>query len=94
MFLKTFLRTKSPGCNIRGFTRLLYRLASLRWYDAIRTAAASLNSSAMSRSLITYSGISFRSVGIPISVGIIDESSTHLFLINFSGLFKYFQSCF
>ena len=73
MFSKTFLRTKSHGWNIRGFTCLLYRFASLRWYDAICTAVASRSSSAMSRSVITdsifdYSGISVRSVGIPISV--------------------------
>ena len=76
MFFKTFLRTRSLGWNIRGFTRLLYRFASLRWYDAIRTAAASRSSSVMFRSLITdsvfdCSGISVRSVGIPISVGTI-----------------------
>ena len=76
MFLKTFLRTKSPGWNIQGFTRLLYRFASLRWYNAIRTAAASPSSFSMSWSLITYSvfdclGISVRSVGIPISIGTI-----------------------
>ena len=76
MFLKTFLKTRSSGWNIQGFMRLLYRFASLRWYDVIRTVAASRSSSAMSRSLITYSvfdcsGISVRSVGIPISVGTI-----------------------
>ena len=76
MFLKTFLRTKSSFWNIRGFTRLLYRFASLRWYDYICIAAASRSSSAMSRSLIIdsifdCSGISIRSVGIPISVGTI-----------------------
>ena len=76
MFLKTFLRTKSPGWNIQGFMHLLYRFASLRWYDAIRTAAALRSSSAMSKSLITdsvfdCSGISVRSMGIPISVGTI-----------------------
>ena len=73
MFSKTFFRTRSFGWNIRGFTRLLYRFASLRWYDAIRTAAASRSSSAMSRSLIIdsvfdCSSISVRSVGILISV--------------------------
>ena len=76
MFSKTFLKTKAPGWNIRGFTRLLYRFSSLRWYDAIRTAAASHSSSAMSRSLIIDSvfdclGISVRSVGISIYVGTI-----------------------
>ena len=45
-------------------------------YDAIRIVASSLSSSAMSRSLIIvlvfdYSGISVRSVGMPISVGTI-----------------------
>ena len=53
--------------------RLLYMFASLRWYDAIRTAAASHSSSTMSKSLIMdsvfdCSGISVQSVGIPISV--------------------------
>ena len=53
---------------------MLYRFASLRWYDAIRTATAFGNSSAMFRSLITNLvfdclGISVRNVGIPISVG-------------------------
>ena len=76
VFSKTFLKTRSPRWNIWGFTLLLYRFASLRWYDSIRTAVASCNSSAKSRSLITdlvfdCSGISVRSVGIPISVGII-----------------------
>ena len=76
MFSKNFLRTRSPGWNIQGFTRLLYRFASLRWYDAIRTAVASRSSSTVSRSLITYSvfdcsGILVRSVGIPIYVRII-----------------------
>ena len=56
--------------------RLLYRFASLLWYDVIRTAAASHSSSAMSRSLIIISafdcsGISVKSVGMPISVGTI-----------------------
>ena len=76
MFSRTFLRTRSLGWNIRGFTRLLYRFASRRWYDAIHTAAASRSSFAMSRSLITDSifdclGISVRSMGIPISIGTI-----------------------
>ena len=76
MFSKTFLKTKSPGWNIRGFTSLLYRFASLWWYDAIRTAAASLSLFAMSRSLITdlvfgCSGISIWSMGIPTSAGTI-----------------------
>ena len=56
--------------------RLLYGFSSLLWYDAIHIVAASRDSSAMSRSLITYSvfdylGVSVRSVGIPISIGII-----------------------
>ena len=55
---------------------LLYRFASLLWYDAIRIAVASRSSSAMSRSLITISavdclGILVRSVGMPIFVGTI-----------------------
>ena len=76
MFSKTSLKTKSPGWNIQGFTRLLYRFSSMRWYDAICTAAASPSSFSMSKSLITNSvfdcsGISVRSVGIPIFFGII-----------------------
>ena len=76
MFSKTFLGTRFPSWNIQGFTRLLYMFASLRWYDAIRTAGAWLSSSAMSRSLITdsifdCSGILVQSGGIPISVGTI-----------------------
>ena len=76
MFLKTFLRTKSLGWNVRGFTRLLYRLANLRWYDSIHTVAALSSSSAMSRSLVIdlvfgCSNISVQSVGMPIFVGII-----------------------
>ena len=48
----------------------------MRWYNAIHTTAASRSSSAMSKSFITdsvfdYSGISVRSMGIPISVGTI-----------------------
>ena len=55
---------------------MLYRFASLQWYDAIRTASASCSSSAMCRSLIIgsifdCSGISVRSVGISIFVGTI-----------------------
>ena len=76
VFLKTFLRTRSPCWNIRGFARLLYKFASLRWYDSILTVAASRSSFAMSRSLITdsvfdCSSISVQSVGIPIFVGTI-----------------------
>ena len=55
---------------------MLYKLASLCWYDAIHTAAASRNSSAISKSLVmasalASSGILVRSVGIPIFMGII-----------------------
>ena len=76
MFSKTFLKTRSLGRNIRGFMHLLYRFASLLWYDAIHIATASHSSSAMFRSLITnlvfdYSDVSIRSVGIPISIGTI-----------------------
>ena len=76
VFSKNFLMIKSLGWNIQGFTYLLYRFASLRWYDAIRTAVAPRSSSTMSRSLITDSvfdclGISVQSVGISISVGTI-----------------------
>ena len=76
MFSKTFLKIRSLGWNIRGFTHLLYRFSSLRWYDVICTAAASCNLSVMSRSLITDSvfdclGILVRSMCIPISIGTI-----------------------
>ena len=75
VFSKTHLRTGSPARNIRCFTRLLYRFVILCWYDAIRTAAASRNLSIISKSLarasvLASSGISVRSVGIPIYVGI------------------------
>ena len=74
VFSKTFLRTRSPRWNIRGLTRPLYRFAILRWYNAIRTAAASRSLSAMFRPLIIdsifdCSGILVQSVGIPISIG-------------------------
>ena len=76
VFSKTFLKTKSLSWNIRSFTRLLYRFVILRWYDVIRTTTASYSLSIMSKSLITdsvfdCSGISVRSVGIPISIGTI-----------------------
>ena len=76
MFSKTFLKTKSLSRNIRGFTRLLYRFASLWWYEALHTATASRSSFAISRSLIKdlafdCSDVTIRSVGILISVGTI-----------------------
>ena len=76
MFSKKFLKSRSPGLNIWGFMHLLYRFSSLCWYDAISTVAASRSLSTMSRYLITdsvfeCSGISVRSVGISIYVGII-----------------------
>ena len=55
VFLKNFLKTRSLGWNIWGFTCLLYMFSSLRWYDAIHTTTASRSSSPMSRSLITDS---------------------------------------
>ena len=75
VFLKTFLRTRSPARNVRYFTCLLYELAALCWYDAMHTTAASRSSSAISKSfamalVLAFSGISVRSVGIPTSVGI------------------------
>ena len=76
MFSKTLLKARSPTRNARDFTCLLYKFVSLYWYDAIRTAAASRSSSDISKTLVTtsaldFSGISVRSVGTPISVGII-----------------------
>ena len=52
---------------------MLYKFANLLWYDAIHTTIVSRGSSAMSRSLITdsvfnCSGVSVRSLGIPVSV--------------------------
>ena len=75
MFLKTFLRTRSPARNVSYFTCLLYELVDLCWYDAMHTTAASRSSSTISKSfamalILAFSGISVRSVGIPISVGI------------------------
>ena len=76
VFSKTFLKTRSPSRNVYGFTRLLYRFVNLCCYDAIRTTTALWSSSVISRSVVTTSalaslGISVRSVGIPISVGIV-----------------------
>ena len=76
MLSKTLLKTRSPSWNVHGFTRLLHRFSSLCWYDAICTAAASRSLFSISRSLIMVlalasSGIPVRSVGIPISMGII-----------------------
>ena len=76
VFSNTLLKTRSPAQNVRGFTCLLYRFVSLCRYDAICTAVASRSLSVISKSLVTVStlaflGISVRSVGIPISVGII-----------------------
>ena len=74
MFSKALLKTNSPGRNICGFTHRLCMFASLCWYDAICTAAASWSSSVVSRSLATTStfaflGISVCTMGIPIYVG-------------------------
>ena len=56
--------------------RLLYRFASLQWYDVIRSVVASRSSDAMSRSLIIdlvfdCLSVSVRSMGILIYVGTI-----------------------
>ena len=74
MFSKTLLKTNFLVRNVRGFTHRLYKFASLCWYDAIRTAAASRSSSIVSKSLATtstfvFSGIFVYTVGIPIYVG-------------------------
>ena len=74
MFSKTLLKTRSPARNVRDLTHLLYRFVILCWYEAIRITTASWSSSAISRSLVMVSvlvfpGISVRSVGIPIYVG-------------------------
>ena len=74
MFSKTLLRTNSLGRNVRDFTHWLWKFASLYWYDAMRPAVASWSSSIVSRSLamasaFAFSGISARTVGIPISMG-------------------------
>ena len=73
MFSKTRLKTKSPGRNVRGFTRWLCKFASLYWYDTMRIAVASQSSLVVSRSLamastFAFSGISAHMVGIPISM--------------------------
>ena len=76
MFSKTLLKTNSLGRNVRGFTHWLWKFASLYWYDAMRTVVASRSSSIVFRSLamalaFAFLGISARTVGIPISVGMI-----------------------
>ena len=70
------LKTNSLGRNVHGFTRRLCKFASLCWYDAMCTNAASRSSSVLSRSLtrastFAFSGISARTVGIPIFVGMV-----------------------
>ena len=75
MFSKTFLRTRCSAWNVRYFTCLLYELAALCWYNAMRIVAASWISFAMSKSfamasVLAFSGSSIQSVGILISVGI------------------------
>ena len=74
VFLKTLLKTNSSARNVHEFTRRLCKFASLYWYDAIHTAAASRSSSVVSRSLATastfaFSGIYVRTMGISIFVG-------------------------
>ena len=74
MFSKTLLKANSLGRNVHGFTRRLCKFASLCWYDAMRTAAASQSLSVVSRSLtrastFDFTGIFARTVGIPISMG-------------------------
>ena len=74
MFSKAILKTNSPGRNVRGFTRRLCKFASLCWYDAMHTVAASQSSSVVSKSLTRASTFAFseifsRTVGIPIYVG-------------------------
>ena len=74
VFSKILVKTNSPGRNVRDFTRWLWKFASLCWYDAMRTTAASRSSSVVSKSLVMalafdFSGISARTVGIPISMG-------------------------
>ena len=76
VFSKTILKTNSPALNARDFTCWLCKFASLCWYDAMCTAAASRSSSVMSKSLVivlvfTSSKIYVRMVGIPISIGMI-----------------------
>ena len=74
MFLKTLLKTNYLGRNVRSFTSQLCKFSSLYWYDAMPTSIASRCSLIMSRSLtrastFAFSRISTRTVGIPISVG-------------------------
>ena len=74
VFSKNFLKTNSMARNVHVFTRRLCKFASLYWYDAICTDAASRSSSVASKSLATTStfaflGIYVRTMGIPISVG-------------------------
>ena len=74
MFSKTLLKTNSLARNVRGFACRLYKFVSLCWYDAICIAAASRSLSVVSWSLamtstFIFSGISFRTTGIPIFVG-------------------------
>ena len=76
VFSKTLLKTNYPGRNVRGFTRRLCKFVSLYWYDDMRIASASQSSSVMSRSLamaspFAFLGIYARTVGIPISMGMI-----------------------
>ena len=75
VFSKTLLKTNSPTRNVRGFTLRLCKFASLYWYDVnICIAAGSRSSLVVSRSLGTASAYSFsriyvRTMGIPISMG-------------------------
>ena len=80
MFLKTLLKTRSSAWYARCLTHLLYKFVVLCWYDSIHTAATSRSSSVISRSLVRASilaslGISVRSVGISIYVGIMASIS-------------------
>ena len=74
MFSKTLFKINSQGRTVRGFIRRLCKFANLYWYDAIRIAATSRSSSVVSRSLamtstFAFSRIFVRTVGIPISMG-------------------------
>ena len=74
VFSKIRLKTKFPSRNVRGFMRRLCKFASLYWYDAMHITAASRSLSIVSRSLamalaFSFSKISPRMVGIPISMG-------------------------
>ena len=76
MFSKTLHKINSPTLNVRDFTRKLCKFSSLCWYDAMRKAAASWDSSVVSRSLVmaltfAFFGIYVRMVGISIFVGMI-----------------------